>query len=119
MKYALPEGRPVTNFIWRSLPNVSDKVARLFVGAAFVLFAIALLGFIAVLVDWMIHLPIRHNPDFGGRITPFMIVGYSFLFFGRFCLRRNFVNPLLANGMSLSQANQLWERELAGRKLWF
>jgi hypothetical protein len=107
MKYPLPDDRPMTNFIWRYTPRFDERVNRVVRLASFcaLFFAVCLL---VLSISAQRQVPYLFNCDVRHWYW-WAIPGGWLRQLADFSDRRNFVNPLLAQGTDFATANSAWE----------
>ncbi len=105
----LPAGRPVTNFLWRYLPDANGRaeiVVRVFalilLAAAGIIFATRFLpvGMGRPTLDEM------HTIYLDNAVTAGLFIGFFLLVIANFLKRRTYVNARLRAGLSFAEANR-------------
>jgi hypothetical protein len=109
MSDQLPAGRPVTNFLWRYLPDANGRAESVVRAAAWVLLVGAALMFASR------YLPVgmgRPNLDplhtiyWDDEITAGLFIGFFLLILANFLKRRTYVNARLRAGLSFAEASK-------------
>jgi hypothetical protein len=116
MSDQLPAGRPVTNFLWRYTPRFGERTIRVLKWASFGFGLVALCLYAAEIFRWA-QKDISRLDYTSRSPSTWLILSIVLRVGATFSSRRNFVNPLLAQGTDLATANSAWEAQEQAKPL--
>ena len=105
----LPAGRPVTNFLWRHLPDGGGRAEAMVRALAYVLLLTAAAMFAARFLPAGMGRPVLdplHTVYWDDEITAGLFTGFFLLVLANFLKRRTHVNARLRAGLSFAEASK-------------
>jgi hypothetical protein len=105
----LPAGRPVTNFLWRYLPDAGGRAESIVRIVAWLLLVTAAVMYASRFLPVGMGRPVldpAHTVYWDDEITAGLFVGFFFLMLANFLKRRTYVNARLRAGLSFAEANR-------------
>lgn len=110
MTDGLPAGRPVTNFLWRYLPDVGGRAEAVVRALAWVLLFAAALMFATRFLPVGMGRPVLdplHTVLWDDEITAGLFIGFFLLVLANFLKRRTYINARLRAGLSFAEASRV------------
>ncbi len=105
----LPAGRPVTNFLWRYLPDAGGRAEVVVRVLAWLLLMTAAAMFATRFLPIGMGRPVldpRHTIDWDNKITAGLFIGFFLLVVANFLKRRTYVNARVRAGLSFAEASR-------------
>ena len=109
MTDGLPAGRPVTNFLWRYLPDAGGRAEIVVRVVAWLLLVTAAAMFATRFLPVGMGRPAPdqlHTIDLDNKITAGLFIGFFLLVIANFLKRRSRVNARLRAGLSFAEASR-------------
>ncbi len=105
----LPAGRPVTNFLWRHLPDAGGRAEALVRALAYVLLLMAAAMYASRFLPLGMGRPVldpAHTVYWDDEITAGLFVGFFLLVLANFLKRRTHVNARMRAGLTFAEASR-------------
>jgi uncharacterized membrane protein len=109
MKVDLPAGRPVTNFLWRYLPDAGGRAEIVARVVAWLLLIVAALMYASRFLPLGMGRPVLdplHTVYWDDAITGGLFLGFLFFVIASFLKRRTYVTARLRAGLSFAEASR-------------
>ncbi len=105
----LPAGRPVTNFLWRYLPDAGGRAEIVVRVVAWLLLVVAAAMYAARFLPVGMGRPVLdpvHTIYWDNKITAGLFIGFFLLVLANFMKRRTYVNARLRAGLTFAEASR-------------
>ena len=105
----LPAGRPVTNFLWRYLPDAGGRAEIVVRVLAWLLLVTAAAMYASRFLPIGMGRPVldpAHTVYWDNKITAGLFIGFFLLVLANFLKRRTYVNARLRAGLTFAEASR-------------